>query len=912
MVTSFKKLSILEQSLSAPTDDSRYRSMDDSKFCGLITLRSDTLHRSRLCLAAALVFACVALHLTAPNIASAEQPRGIVSSRFAKPGDVEGLVAQVTRPVHPILIRNPQGPLLRLTIELPKEKSLRVSSIAYAFAGTDDLNDIDSVRLFATGDQEPFSDAAPIGDEVAPAEKIVFTVNHDLTEGRNVFWLACRLKDTAGIGRSVRASCTLVKTTAGEFVPQDDPANANQPIGIALRRHQDGGVHTYRIPALTTSAKGALLAVYDMRRREGRDLQEDIDIGLSRSIDGGQTWEEPRVIMDMGTFGGLPQELNGCSDPGIIVDRQTGEIFCFALWMHGKPGKHQWVDDGSEPGFEIGKAAQFMMVRSTDDGLTWTPPENMTRALKQESWWLFAPSPQAGISLADGTLVMPVQGRTGRDPLATFATVMVSRDHGRSWQVGKPGYSGGNECQAAELSDGSIMLNIRNDHERYRAVVVTKDLGQSWQDHPTSRTALIEPNCNGSLLRFVRRNDQGDRSLLLFANPRSQQGRTHHTVQVSFDDGRTWPDSHHWLLDEGRGAGYPSMTQIDNDHVGIVYEGSQSHLVFQRLAIADLIDPVRRHGTREITNRQVSEEGKRLLEQRRQSPPFGATAFDLEGLRSGMGARQQPKVAGVKLAKVDVAGIAGEWVVAPEADPGVRLLYLHGGGWVSGSGGNYLPLAAEISAAAKCAVLLIDYRLAPEHPFPAGLDDCVAAHQWMMANGPGVSMGPGGSNGSEGPTNAKATFVAGDSAGGNLTLATLLALKARKLPYPKGAISISPATDFTLASDSLRSVDDPIISAKTMPEFRSRYLGQNDPRDPLASPVFGDYQGLPPILIQTGQEEMLRDDSIRVAIKARRDGVPVELEVWPGMMHVFQIRGLPESRDAVRRIGDFVTRQLGR
>jgi sialidase-1 len=649
-----------------------------------------------------------------------------------------------------------------------------------------------------------------------------------------------------------------------------------------------------------------LLAVYDMRRREGRDLQEDIDIGLSRSTDGGQTWEEPRVIMDMGTFGGLPQELNGCSDPGIIVDRQTGEIFCFALWMHGKPGKHQWVDDGSEPGFEIGKAAQFMMVRSTDDGLTWTPPENLTKTLKQESWWLFAPSPQAGISLTDGTLVMPVQGRTGREPLATFATVMVSRDHGRSWQVGKPSYSGGNECQAAELSDGSIMLNIRNDHERYRAVVVTKDLGQSWQDHPTSRTTLIEPNCNGSLLRFVRRNGQSDRPLLLFANPHSQQGRTHHTVQVSFDDGRSWPDSHHWLLDEGRGAGYPSMTQIDNDHVGIVYEGSQSHLVFERIAIADLIDPIRRHGTREISERQVSDEGKRLLKQRRQSPPFGATNFDLEGLRSGMGARQQPNVAGVKLAKVDVAGIAGEWVVAQGADPDVRLLYLHGGGWVSGSGGNYLPLAAEISAAAKCAVLLIDYRLAPEHPFPAGLDDCVAAHQWMM------SHGPDGSNGSEAASDAKATFVAGDSAGGNLTLATLLALKARKLPYPVGAIAISPATDFTLASDSLRSVDDPIISSRTMPEFRSRYLGKADARDPLASPVFGDYQGLPPILIQSGDEEMLRDDSIRVAIKARGDGVPVELEVWPGMMHVFQIRGLPESRDAVRRIGDFVTRQLGR
>jgi sialidase-1 len=108
----------------------------------------------------------------------------------------------------------------------------------------------------------------------------------------------------------------------------------------------------------------------------GRDLQEDIDIGLSRSTDGGQTWEPAQVIMDMGEYGGLPQEQNGCSDPGIIVDRESGEIFCFAVWMNGKPGKHQWSDDGSEPGFEIGKAAQFMMVRSGDDGRTWSQPES--------------------------------------------------------------------------------------------------------------------------------------------------------------------------------------------------------------------------------------------------------------------------------------------------------------------------------------------------------------------------------------------------------------------------------------------------------------------------------------------------------------------------------------------------------
>ncbi len=806
----------------------------------------------------------------------------------------QGIAVRVNRPVHPILIRNPHGPVLRVTIDVSPGQSTRLTSMEFRLDGTDDLNDIDALELFGTGDQESFSAAVPVGASVTPAESITLPVDRSLAEGRNVFWLSCRLKDAARLDHQVAAACTSITTSVGSVVPREDHANARQRTGIALRKHQEDGVHTWRIPALTTSSNGTLLAVYDMRRRAGRDLQENIDIGLSRSTDGGRTWEAPRVIMDMGTFGGLPEEQNGCSDPGIIVDQQTGEIFCFALWMNGKPGHHQWVEDGSEPGFEIGRTAQFMMVRSADDGLTWSPPENLTRQLKQESWWLFAPAPQAGICLPDGTLVMPVQGRTGRESLATFATIMTSRDHGRSWSVGQPGCTGGNECQAALLGDDSIMLNIRNDHERFRAVAVTKDLGQTWQAHPTSRNTLIEPNCNGSLLRFDYDRDGRQQHVLLFANPHTQQGRTHHTVQVSFDDGLTWPDSHHWLLDEGRGAGYPSLTRIDRDHVGIVYEGSQAHLVFEKLPIIDLLEPTRRHAAPEIWQRDVSKEGAQYLEQRRQSPPFGDQEFDLAGLRAGMGTRQEPTVPGVQLTRVKVGDVPCEWVMTPEADPDVRLLYLHGGGWVSGSGGSYLPLAAEISLAAKCAVLLPDYRLAPEHPFPAGLDDCVAAHDWIVANGP------------SGPGTARVTFIAGDSAGGNLTLATLLALRERQRTLPAGAIAISPATDFTLSSQSLKSVSDPIISARTMPEFRDRYLVATDPRHPLASPLFGDFRGLPPILIQTGEHEMLRDDSIRVAKKARADGVPVTLEIWPGMVHVFQIRGLPESREAVRRIADFV------
>lgn len=294
----------------------------------------------------------------------------------------------------------------------------------------------------------------------------------------------------------------------------------------------------------------------------------------------------------------------------------------------------------------------------------------------------------------------------------------------------------------------------------------------------------------------------------------------------------------------------------------------------------------------------VSAEGVQYLARLRKNTPFGAQGFDLAALRAGMGARRSPTIEGVELIQVTAGDLSCDWVLAPGADPDVRMLYLHGGGFVSGSGGFYLPLAAHISAAARCAVLLPDYRLAPEHRFPAGLEDCAAAHQWMTANGP------------KGKSPARATFIAGDSAGGNLTLATLLVLRDRKSPLPKGAISISATTDLTLASKSLATVDDPILSAKTMPIFRDHYLGEGDPSDPRASPVFGDYRGLPPLLIQVGEHEMLHDDSIRVAEKAREDGVDVTLEDWAGMFHVFQSHEplLPEARQAIDHIGQFVQR----
>jgi sialidase-1 len=499
----------------------------------------------------------------------------------------EGLTATVTPHVHPVLIRNEHNVILQMVIDSKRKHPARLQSVEFALDGTDDVNDLESLELYQTGAKPEFAPDAAFGERVQPAAKISFRGDQLLQPGANIFWLSCRLKPSADLSHKVGAAVSSVGTAGGALKPGSSPAAAPKRIGIALRKHKDDGVDTYRIPSLATGAKGTLYSVYDMRRRKSRDLQEDIDIGLSRSTDGGRTWEPVRVIMDMGEYGNLPPEQNGVSDPGIVVDQKTGEIFVFAVWMWGKPGKHQWNGDGSEPGFEIGKSAQLMMVRSKDDGLTWTKPDNLTRKLKKAEWWLLAPSPQQGINLADGTLVLPAQGRDEKG--VPFATLMVSRDHGASWTVGAPAFSGGNECQAAQLGDGSIMLNMRNDHERYRAVYVTTDLGKTWRPHETNRNTLIEPNCNASLRRVDFMQGGEPRHVLLFANPQSQTGRIRQTIQVSFDDGRTWPKKNNLLLDEGKGRGYPSLSRVDDEHVGIVYEGSQADVVFEKISLHELL-----------------------------------------------------------------------------------------------------------------------------------------------------------------------------------------------------------------------------------------------------------------------------------------------------------------------------------
>ena len=253
-----------------------------------------------------------------------------------------------------------------------------------------------------------------------------------------------------------------------------------------------------------------------------------------------------------------------------------------------------------------------------------------------------------------------------------------------------------------------------------------------------------------------------------------------------------------------------------------------------------------------------------------------------------------PVPADIRIDRVTVHGVPAEWLSVRGEDARVAILYLHGGGYVIGSPRSHRHLAAAIAVAADAAALLPDYRLAPEHPFPAAVDDAVASYRWLLEK----NVAP------------ERIVIAGDSAGGGLTVATLLALREGGLPKPAAGVCISPWVDLTcsLASHTTRQAVDPIVSREAIGKMAVAYLGGTDPTAPLVSPLYADLRALPPLLIHVGDDEVLLDDSVQLAEKARAAGVDVTLEVWPHMIHVWHwfFPMLDDGQQAIDRIGDFI------
>jgi monoterpene epsilon-lactone hydrolase len=250
--------------------------------------------------------------------------------------------------------------------------------------------------------------------------------------------------------------------------------------------------------------------------------------------------------------------------------------------------------------------------------------------------------------------------------------------------------------------------------------------------------------------------------------------------------------------------------------------------------------------------------------------------------------------AGTETVLIDAGGVSAHRIITSAARQDRHILFLHGGGYVTGSPSLYRHLTWRMGAAARAAVLAIDYRLAPEHPFPAALDDAVTSYRWLLAGG----------------GDPRRIAIMGDSAGGGLAFALLLKLRDERTPLPAAAVALSPWTDLALTGPSVRenAEVDPMLNVDGARELAACYLAGADPRTPYASPLYGDPAGLPPALIQVGSDEVARDDAVRMAQRLRAAGCHVELEIWPRMPHVWHLFAplMPEANRAIARIGTFL------
>lgn len=509
----------------------------------------------------------------------------------------------------PILIDRKDNVLYQIRINAKESKML--NRIQLAFDPSVNLSEIESVKLYYGGTEayqsiknDRFAPVSYISRDLPgqtlranpsyssltseikePQREITLKGNQALFPGINYFWVSLQMKPTASL-------LSKIKVTLPDVVIDGQPAltylsqkETSHYLGAGVRHAGDDAVAAYRIPGMVTTNKGTLLGVYDIRYNNSADLQEHVDIGISRSTNKGQTWEPMRTAMTFGNYGGLPKAQNGVGDPSILVDEKTGTIWVVAAWTHGMGNQRAWWS--SYPGMDLNHTAQLVLAKSDDDGQTWSEPINITSQVKDPSWYFLLQGPGRGISMQDGTLVFPIQFiDSTRVP---NAGVMYSKDHGKTWNLHSLAHTNTTEAQVAEVEPGVLMLNMRDNRGGSRAIATTKDLGKTWVEHPSSRSALQESVCMASLIKVDAKDNITGKKLLLFSNPNVTKGRSHITIKASIDGGLTWPDEYQLMLDENEGWGYTCLSMIDKETVGIFYESSVAHMTFQAIKLKDLI-----------------------------------------------------------------------------------------------------------------------------------------------------------------------------------------------------------------------------------------------------------------------------------------------------------------------------------
>lgn len=498
-----------------------------------------------------------------------------------QPGNAaQPVIVTAHAPVAPALKGIDDNALVCLKIYVPAgSRQLSVRSLS-ATLNHDGLQAVEQLKVFYNGNEPAFDSRQPVAALQPATARFSIPVAINATTGWNYIWISARLKPGADITRKLELHVPAIQAGNRSLPVREKNKAFSRYIGIALRKAGDDSVHTYRIPGLITTGRGTLIAVYDIRYKHAGDLPANIDVGMSRSTDGGRTWSPMKIIMDMGA----PHENNGVGDPAVLFDPVTNRIWVAALWSKGNRSIA-----GSMPGLSPDTTGQLVLVSSEDDGLTWSQPRSITSQVKNPAWHLFFNGPGSGIAMHNGTLVFAAQyWDETKKPGIPHATIIYSTDHGASWQAGTGAKSNTTESQVVETTPGTLMLNMRDNRGSFRSIATTTDMGATWTEHPTAYHTLPDPVCMAAFIKARVASKGKKQEVLFFSNVASSLARVDMTVRASFDLGNSWLPANSLLIDERKQFGYSSLTAIDEQTIGLLYEGVRD-LYFLRIPVADII-----------------------------------------------------------------------------------------------------------------------------------------------------------------------------------------------------------------------------------------------------------------------------------------------------------------------------------
>ena len=490
---------------------------------------------------------------------------------------ITSVKAVTSSPSFPIIKGLSANPVVRLSITVPDDNPEQQFKSIKGTINAAAVNSIQQIDLYLTGAQ-PFVAGEPIAT-IQPSANFEAKLDRKFMPGVYFIWFSIVLKADAGIDGKIELNCTeLIHASGTSIAITKDGTDHAKRIGVAVRKAGDDNIHTYRIPGLVTTDQGTIIAVYDNRITGTKDLPANIDVGMSRSTDGGKTWEPMRVIMDMGA----PHDNNGIGDPAILFDPIAKRIWVAALWSKGNRSIA-----GSLPGLSPDTTGQFVLVSSDDDGRTWSTPQSITPQIKDPKWHLLFNGPGNGITMMDGKLVFAAQ--YWDEAKMPFSTIVYSEDRGKTWKGNILGpKSNTTESQVVETTPGKLMLNMRDNRGKYRSVATTTNMGSTWTEHATSYSALPDPVCMGSFIKANVQVGTLSKDVLFFSNPNTPSGRYNITIKASTDLGETWSVSNQLLIDERQCYGYSALSRIDEKTIGILYEGTRD-LYFVRVPVNELL-----------------------------------------------------------------------------------------------------------------------------------------------------------------------------------------------------------------------------------------------------------------------------------------------------------------------------------